>query len=130
MMTRKKQVFQWKMSFNPGINKQVQKVIFSCKHQKSNHSSLVFDGTSVTLSEIQKHLGMFLDSKLDFKEHLVNQLGYSVHIEKKLQRTPLITIFYKASTSWISLWRFLPSEIGARSIQCCISDNMSYKRDI
>ena len=67
--------FQWKMSFNPDINKQTQKVIFSLKLQKSNHPSLTFKGTSVTQSEIQKHLGMFLDLKLDFKEHIQNMLN-------------------------------------------------------
>ena len=45
--------FQWKMSLNPDINKQAQEVIFSRKLQKSNHPSLIFDGTSVTQSEIQ-----------------------------------------------------------------------------
>ena len=59
--------FQWKMSFNPDINKQAQEVIFSRKLQKSNHPSLTFNGTCVTQSEIQKQLGMFLDSKLGFK---------------------------------------------------------------
>ena len=53
--------FQWKIIFNPDINKQAQKVIFSLKLHKSNHPSLTFNVTSVTQSEIQKHLGMFLD---------------------------------------------------------------------
>ena len=60
--------FQWKMSFNPDINKQAQEVIFSHKLQKLNHPSLASNGTSITQSEIQKLLGLFLDSKLDFKE--------------------------------------------------------------
>ena len=47
--------FQWKMSFNPNINKQAQEVIFSRRLQKSNHPSLMFNCTSVTQSEIQKH---------------------------------------------------------------------------
>ena len=51
------------MSFNPDINKKAQDVIFSRKLQKSNHPSLTFNGTCVE-SEIQKHLGMFLDSNL------------------------------------------------------------------
>ena len=38
--------FQWKMSFNPDINKQVQEVIFSRKLQKSNHPSVTFNGTN------------------------------------------------------------------------------------
>ena len=57
---------QWKMSFNP---KQAQEGIFSCKLHKSNYPSLTFNSISVTQSEIQKHSGMFLDSKLDFKKH-------------------------------------------------------------
>ena len=60
--------FQWKMSFNPDTNKQVQEVIFSRSLQKSNHPSVTFSSTSVTQSEIQKHLGMFLD----FKKHIQN----------------------------------------------------------
>ena len=59
---------QWKMSFNPDTNKQAQEVIFSRSLQMSNHPSLTFSSTSVTQSEIQKHLGMFLD----FKKHIQN----------------------------------------------------------
>ena len=66
--------FQWKMSFNPNTNKQAQKVIFSRKLWKLNHPSLTFNSANVTKSEIQKHLGMFLDSKLDFKKHIQNVL--------------------------------------------------------
>ena len=69
------------MSFNPDINKdnkEAQEVIFSLKLQKSNHPSLTFNGTSITQSETEKHLEMFLDSKLnflDFKEHILNALN-------------------------------------------------------
>ena len=95
--------FQWKMSFNPDINKQAQEVIFFRKLQESNHPSLTFNGTSVTQSEIQKHLGMFLDSKLDFKEHrqnVLNKVSKTIGLLPKLQiilpRPPLITIYYKS----------------------------------
>ena len=93
--------FQWKMSFIPDINKQEEKVIFSCKLQKSNHPSLMLNSTTVTQSEIQKHLGMFLDSKLNFKEHIQNVLSKVSRIiallrkpQKSLQR--LLLIFYKS----------------------------------
>ena len=66
---------QWKMSFNSDINKQAQEVTFFWKLQKSNDPSLTFNGTYVTQSEIQKHLGMFLDSKLDLTEHIKNVLN-------------------------------------------------------
>ena len=92
--------FQWKMSLNPDINKQAQEVIFSRKLQKSNYPSQTFHGTNVTQSEIQKHLGMFLDSKLDFKEHMQNVLnkvsktiGLLHKLQKFLPRPPLITIY-------------------------------------
>ena len=87
------------MNFNPDINKQAQEVIFSRRLQKSNHPSLTFNGTSVTQSEIQKHLGMFLDSKLDFKERIqkcVNKVSKITGLLRKLQtilpRPSLITI--------------------------------------
>ena len=92
--------FQWKMGLNPDINKEAQEVIFSRKLQKSNHPSVTFNGTSVTQSEIQKHLGIFLDSKLDFKEHIqnvLNKVSKTIVLLRKLRkvlpRPPLITIY-------------------------------------
>ena len=88
------------MSFNPDINKQAQEVIFSRRLEKSNYLSLTFNDTSVTQSEIQKYLGMFLDSKLDFKEHIENVLnkvnktiGLLRKLQKMLPRRRLITIY-------------------------------------
>ena len=64
--------FQWKMSFDPDPSKQTQEVIFSCKLQKSVYPPLYFNNITVAQTTIQKHLGMFLDVKLDFQEHLKN----------------------------------------------------------
>ena len=92
------------MSFSPDINKQAQEGVFSRKLQKSSYPSLMFNGTSVTQTEIQKHLGMFLDSNLDFKEHIknvLNKVSKTIGMLRKLQkikpRPPLITI-YKSFT--------------------------------
>ena len=75
-------------------------MIFSRRLQKSNHPFLAFNGTSVTQSEIQKHLGMLLDSKLDFREHeknVFNKISKTIGLLSKLQkilpRPPLITIY-------------------------------------
>ena len=61
---------------------------------------LMFNGPSVIQSEIQKHLGMFLDSKLHFKEHIQNVLnkvsktiGLLCKLENFLPRPPLIIIY-------------------------------------
>ena len=62
--------FQWKMNFNPDPTKQAQEVIFSRKVQNTNHPCLIFNHNTISLSESHKHLGIVLDSRLDFKEHL------------------------------------------------------------
>ena len=72
--------FQWKMSFNPNLTKQAQELIFSRKVQTTNPPPLFFNKNVVPKTTLQKHLGMFLDSKLNF-------------IEPFLPRAPLITIY-------------------------------------
>ena len=48
------------------------KIFFKGKLQKSTHTSSTFNGTNIIQSEIQKYIGMFLNLKLDFKEHKQN----------------------------------------------------------
>ena len=62
------------MSFNPDPNKQAQEVIFSRKLNKPNHPSLNFNNTVVIQSKNHKHLGMILNTKLYFQEHLKDKL--------------------------------------------------------
>ena len=62
--------FQWKMNFNPDPTKQADEVIFSRKAKEIYHPPLVFNNTNVSQSSSQKHLGVILDSKLIFDEHL------------------------------------------------------------
>ena len=45
--------FQWRMSFNPDINKQAQETIFSRKSQKSNHPSLKLNVSTVPNREFK-----------------------------------------------------------------------------
>ena len=65
-----KWAFQWKMSFNPDISKQAHEVIFSRKRSVSSHPPLTFNNIPVAQTNSQKHLGMQLDKKLNFEEHL------------------------------------------------------------
>ena len=39
--------FQWKMSFNPDLSKQTEKVIFSRKIKKPNHPELIINNITV-----------------------------------------------------------------------------------
>ena len=87
------------MSFNPDPNKQAQEVIFSRKLNKPNHPSLNFNNMVVIQSTTHKRLGMILDTKLDFQEHLKDKLskisrtiGLLRKLQKILTRPPLLTI--------------------------------------
>ena len=61
---------QWKMSFYPDPLKQAQEVIFPQKRNKPYRPDIIFNSNPVKNSSYQKYLGMFVDSKLDFDEHI------------------------------------------------------------
>ena len=56
--------FQWKMRFNPDLNKQAQEVIFSRKIDKTDHPRLYFNQNLAKSSSTHKNLGMVLDTRL------------------------------------------------------------------
>ena len=99
--------FQWKMSFNTDPTKQAQKVIFSRKATKKTHiknifQKIFFNGIPVCKADSEKHLGLYLDSKLSFDIHIktilaeVNRtMGLLRKFQQVLPRPSLITI-YKA----------------------------------
>ena len=96
----KQWAFPWKMSFNPDPNKQAQEVIFSRKLNKFCHPSLRFNNNNVSQASSQKHLGLTLDNKLIFDEHLTNvsnKISKTIGLLRKLQnilpRPALLTIY-------------------------------------
>ena len=58
------------MYFSPDPNKQAIEVHFSNKRDKENYPPLHFNSTDVQIADRQKHLGLILDSKLNFNEHI------------------------------------------------------------
>ena len=64
--------YQWKMQFNRDPNKQANEVIFSRKTSSNNlsHPPIKFNKIDFSECPHQKHLGIFLDSKLDFNAHV------------------------------------------------------------
>ena len=83
--------FQWKISFKPDPSKQAQEVIFSRKHQRISHPSIYFNNNPIKLVSSQKHLGMILETKLNFQEHIKNIL---------IKVNTTIGILRKLPTSW------------------------------
>ena len=63
---------QWKMSFNLDTCKQADEAVFSRKNFKIFHPSVTFNNIPVVQVGSLKHLGISLDSKLNFDEDLRN----------------------------------------------------------
>ena len=58
------------MTFNPDLSKQAQEVIFPRKIAKVSHPSITFNTAPVARTACQKHLGLYLDEKLNFHDHI------------------------------------------------------------
>ena len=100
LTVRSKWAFQWKMTFNPDLTKQGQEVIFSRKTRKLLHHRLSFNNIHLKNSISQKHLGVTLDVKLSFFEHVKNiaqkvskKIGLLRRFQPILPRSFLLTIY-------------------------------------
>ena len=65
--------FQWKMRFNQDPNK--QEVYFSKKSNKENSLPLIFNNAKVVSCSIHKHLGLLLEKRLSFNEHIQSKMN-------------------------------------------------------
>ena len=63
------------MFFNPDPSKKAQKVIFSRKCTKEDHPPIYFNDIPVTQTTIQKHIGLYLDEKLSYNNHINEKLS-------------------------------------------------------
>ena len=92
--------FQWKMSFNPDLNKQAIEVRFSIKCNKENYLPSQINSTDVKITDSQGHLGLILNSKLNSNEHIeskITKCNKIIELMKKLfltlSRESLLTIY-------------------------------------
>ena len=92
--------YQWKMMFNPDTLKQAQEMVFSGKTNASNHKTVYFNNVPMRRENIQKHLSLFLDSKLSFLDHInekIKKATKGVNVMSKmnlfLPRSSLLTIY-------------------------------------
>ena len=89
--------FKWfLMPINPDTSKPV---LFSRKKKTKNHPNISVNNIQVETVSHQKHLGIILDEKLNFKEHFdssILKVNSGIAILKKLRyslpRISLITI--------------------------------------
>ena len=91
---------QWKMNFNPDPSKQAQEFLFSQKISSKPYPSLYFNDNPVHQVPLQKHLGLFLDQKLSFDEHIQcilikthKIIGMIRKLQPVIPRAALLTIY-------------------------------------
>ena len=78
----------------------MQEIVFSLKTYKISHPKLNFSNSSVVQGTCQKHLGLYLDEKLNFSHHIKEKISKAyrgIGVIKKLQnflpRQSLLTIY-------------------------------------
>ena len=88
------------MIFNPDLSKQAQEVVFSRKTSKISHPPITFNTVPVARTSGQKHLGLYLDEKLNFSQHInikISKANKGIGIIKRLShilpRKSLLTIY-------------------------------------
>ena len=65
---------QWKIYFNPDPNKQAVEVTFYRQKNPPVRPAVFFNNSPV-LSTSQKHLGLNLDTRLDYGKHLNEKIS-------------------------------------------------------
>ena len=95
-----KWAFNWKMLFNPDRTKPAQEVIFSKKKKTQAHPIISLNNIQVEKVSYQKHLGILLDEKLNFKQYVdsaILKMNKGISVTKKLRhslpRKSLLTIY-------------------------------------
>ena len=88
------------MYFNPDLSKQAQEVIFSRKNSRVDHTTVTFNNSSIARTSCRKHLGLYLDEKLNFSLHInkkISKAHKSIGVIRKLHyfvlRNSLLTIY-------------------------------------
>ena len=63
------------MQFNPDPNKQAQEVYFSKKSNNKNSLPVIFNDAKVVTCSAYKHLGLLLDKRLSYNEHIQSKMN-------------------------------------------------------
>ena len=134
---------QWKMNFNPDPSKQAQELLFSRKTSSKPYPSLDFNDSPVHQVPLQKHLGLFLDPKLSFDEHIQciliktrKIIGLIRTLQPVILRAALLTIYKSFLRPHLDYGDVIYDRASNKSFQnklesfqcLCISNYGSYQR--
>ena len=99
------------MIFNLDLSKQAQEVIFSRKTNKISHPTTTFNTVPVACTSCQKHLRLYLDEKLHFRQP--NNESFCTKIERIQCNAILAITGAIRGTSQIKLYK----ELGLESLK-------------
>ena len=77
-------LYQWKILFNPDPTKKAKEVCLSHNRENVSPPPLTFNNNRIQSRSSQKHLGLVLDSKLGFNQHIngkINRCNKIIRIE-------------------------------------------------
>ena len=87
---------RWKMKFNPDPNKNSH---FSNRTNKDSSLFVTFNSSKDEIISSQKHVGLIVDKRVNFNEHLESKInkcykiiGFLKTLSNKLPRDPLLRI--------------------------------------
>ena len=110
---------QWKMQFNPDKNKQAVQVIFSCQKYKPIIPPFIFNQSKVVKKDEHTHLGMILDSKLNFnvRETIIKAIRGIGILSISFQPGCMINVMNLTST--LSIFRSFPATYHLTLLMVC-----------
>ena len=76
------------MLFNLDPSKPAQEVVLSRKKKLQSHPAISFNNIQAETASYQKHLGILLDEKLNFKQHIdsvILKINKGISVTKKTQ---------------------------------------------
>ena len=79
--------WQWRMSFNPDPLKPPVEVIFSTKTKAIVHPEIIFNGIPLSRQDEHKHLGLILDKKLCFHNHIREKINKTKRLLYSMKKT-------------------------------------------
>ena len=74
------------MQFNPDPNKQAQEVYFSEKSNNENSLPVTSNNAKVVTCSTHKHLGLALDKRLSFNEHIQRKMNKCYKMIRVIKR--------------------------------------------
>ena len=121
------------MIFNPDLSKHVQEVMFSRKTNKISHPTTTFNTVPVARTSCQKHLGLHLDEKLNFSQHInikISKANKGIGIIERLShilpRKSLLTIYKSFIRPHFDYWEVIYDQPNDESF-CTKIERIQYK---